>query len=115
VTEAARPVLLAAIFFGTLKGVGPFVRLVSMEWVRRFGIISYSVYLWQQLSLGRPDLYAAGSMMLIPIWFIGPAIISYWLIERPIIHIGHRLSDVITKSVRSKKASCSRSNSFERA
>ena len=45
---AAGPVLLAILFFGALTKGGPLCRLVSLVWLQRLGLISYSVYLWQQ-------------------------------------------------------------------
>jgi peptidoglycan/LPS O-acetylase OafA/YrhL len=94
IIEVAGPILLALIFFGTINGVGPFVRMVSAEGVRRIGLVSYSLYLWQQLSTGASDWYSAYAVM--PVLLVGPAVISYMLIERPMIRVGHRLSKSIT-------------------
>ena len=85
------------IFLGTINGRGPYVRMVSLEWIRRIGLASYSVYLWQQLSTGAPSLYPENSIMLIPALFILPALVSYFVIEKPIIRLGHRLSDAIIR------------------
>jgi peptidoglycan/LPS O-acetylase OafA/YrhL len=97
IINAARPTLLAMIFLGTINGRGPYVRMVSLEWIRHIGLASYSVYLWQQLSTGGPGLYPENSIMLIPALFILPALVSYFVIEKPIIRLGHRLSDAITR------------------
>ena len=54
------------------------------------GLGSYSLYLWQQLFLGRPDAYAAGPfpLLLLPLVVIA----SVHFIERPFIRIGRDLS-----------------------
>lgn len=93
IISAASPVLLALIFFGTLNGLGPFVRIVSFEWLRRVGIISYSIYIWQQVSTGHPDLYELSPILMVPIWFIIPAILSHYFIEKPMIQIGRTISE----------------------
>jgi peptidoglycan/LPS O-acetylase OafA/YrhL len=97
IVNAARPLMLAAIFFGTIAGVGPFTRLVSSFWLQRLGVVSYSVYLWQQLSTARAEMYRDNTILYIPILFIVPALLSYFFLEKPIIKIGHRLSNVIKK------------------
>jgi peptidoglycan/LPS O-acetylase OafA/YrhL len=104
IIDATEPILIAVVFFGTVNGVGPFVRLVSIEWIRLVGLVSYSMYLWQQLSTGPPDSYRAHSLLLFPFLFIAPAILSYWLVEKPMIRMGHRLSDAIKAQRRSAEA-----------
>ncbi len=93
--EAITPLLLAIVFFGSIWGRGPFVALISMDWLRRVGLVSYSVYLWQQLWTAKPELLAANTILYLPILLIIPALLSYTCIERPMIKLGHRLSDSI--------------------
>ena len=92
VLNAAGPVLLAVLFFGALAKQGPLCRLVDMVWLQRLGLISYSVYIWQQLSLGPTSMYGRHWMLSLPFFFLAPALISYFAIERPFIAIGRRLS-----------------------
>jgi peptidoglycan/LPS O-acetylase OafA/YrhL len=92
VVDCCRPFLLAIIFFGTIEGIGPLVSVVSLEWIRRVGLVSYSLYLWQQLSTGHPSYHNDNALLLVPIAFVVPALISYFLIERPGIKLGHKLS-----------------------
>ena len=68
------------------------------------GLVSYSMYLWQQLSTGLPEFYRARSLLLFPFLFIGPAILSYWVVEKPMIRMGHRLSDAIKARAKSVEA-----------
>ncbi|MDB5569668.1 MAG: putative rane protein [Hyphomicrobiales bacterium] len=94
--NAARPLLIGVIFFGTLNQRGPFVGLVSMSAFHRIGLVSYSLYLWQQLSTADAALYAAAPVGLIPILFIAPALVSYVAIEKPMIALGRRASAAAT-------------------
>lgn len=105
---AIRPVLIAIIFFGTLltQRGGPILALVSNRFVATIGLFSYSLYLWQQLSLapvewngqltGADVLYryaSTGQMFA----FIPIAIASYYLAERPCMRIGRSLSKRLSK------------------
>jgi peptidoglycan/LPS O-acetylase OafA/YrhL len=92
--NCAKPFLIAVVIFGTLKGRGPFVWIISQEWLRRIGLASYSLYLWQQLSTGP---HHNNAVLMMPILFIGPALLSYFFIERPMVRIGHRLSNMILR------------------
>lgn len=105
---AVKPILVALVFFGTLLNArgGPVRWLVSRRWLAEIGLFSYSLYLWQQLSLapvawngqitGAEALYRNYPA----IWgaaFIPAAILSYYLAERPLIKIGHRISTAILR------------------
>jgi peptidoglycan/LPS O-acetylase OafA/YrhL len=62
----------------------PIGRLLNTRLVMHFGVISYSLYLWQQVfTFGRP-------------WWAVPATVlvaeaSYWLVERPFFQLRDRL------------------------
>lgn len=87
-----RPLIVAGLFFGSfnsprLKGMISFKPLVAV------GTVSYGLYLWQQLFTGTADSYLIG---LNEAWLLGlPVVIlaSYFLVERPTIRIGRRISD----------------------
>jgi peptidoglycan/LPS O-acetylase OafA/YrhL len=67
-----------------------------MSAFHRIGLVSYSLYLWQQLSTADAALYAAAPVGLIPILFIAPALVSYVAIEKPMIALGRRASAAAT-------------------
>jgi peptidoglycan/LPS O-acetylase OafA/YrhL len=95
---ALRPILLAFIVFGSLDKVGPFAGLIRTRWTQRLGLISYSVYLWQQLFTGdqaRPE--SLFSLLFLPVALVVPAMVSYFVIERPFIKIGRAISREIIK------------------
>ncbi|MBV8436721.1 MAG: acyltransferase [Silvibacterium sp.] len=70
---------------------GRFLELPLMRWIGR---ISYSLYIWQMLFL--PDtvrpLGRAQSFPLAFAWILLCAVTSYYLAEKPMIRLGHRLS-----------------------
>lgn len=103
--EAAGPLLTAVVLFGTLnRRGGVLLRLVSSPILQKIGLISYSIYLWQQFSLapnfwGGLDTGAARFYAIQPIimllMFVPISILSYTLLERPLIKLGHRISNRI--------------------
>jgi len=114
--EAITPLLTALVFFGTIsKRGGPVLQVVSNPLLQKVGIVSFSVYLWQQLSLapyswggsetGAAWLYESHPLIM-PLLFIPVAIFSYFLVERPMIKVGHKLSNrIISGSTISEKQS----------
>ena len=86
------PVLLAIVFFATLRSIGPFVWLIGQRWLARIGVFSYSLYLWQQISTGAPVLHGYHPILSFPLFFIAPALVAYFLIEAPLVKVGRRLS-----------------------
>jgi peptidoglycan/LPS O-acetylase OafA/YrhL len=74
-----------------------------LEWkpIRFVGRLSYGIYLWQQLFVLRPDSTAwpISLMQRFPWNYIGLmacALTSYYLLERPLIKVGHRLAPPAT-------------------
>src|SRR5579883_189150 len=114
--EAITPLLTALVFFGTIaKRGGPLLQVVSNPLLQKVGIVSFSVYLWQQLSLaphswggsetGGAWLYESYPA-IISLLFIPAAILSYFLVERPMIKVGHNFSNrIISRSTISVKQS----------
>lgn len=88
------PALIAIVFFGTLRDRGPLRFLVNQDWLRRVGVVSFSLYLWQQLFLADPAHYGHAIMSL-SFLFIPCALLSYALVEQPMIRVGRALSDRI--------------------
>lgn len=98
-----KPVLAAVLMFGALFAhhAGALRNILCSNWLTKIGLVSYSLYLWQQMSLapfewggrltGAKALYDYGNAAL-GLAFIPAAIASYFLIEKPMVKLGHRLS-----------------------
>jgi peptidoglycan/LPS O-acetylase OafA/YrhL len=66
----------------------PAGRFLNLRLIRHIGLISYSLYLWQQLFTGDPThmhLYVYLCMLI-------AAELSFWFIEKPVMHFRTRLS-----------------------
>lgn len=99
----AQPLMVAVVLFGTLFGApgGILDAVLRHPWLSKIGLVSYSLYLWQQLSLApvmwggkatdADALYALSNVAL-GLAFIPLAIASYLLIEKPLTAVGHRIS-----------------------
>jgi peptidoglycan/LPS O-acetylase OafA/YrhL len=89
------PLLLAGTVLRPKTLVGQFLETTPMRWVGR---LSYSLYLWQQMFL--LDLHVPHSEFLWPVQNLpfsllavfGCAVLSFYLVEKPMIRLGHRLS-----------------------
>lgn len=51
--------------------------------VSKIGLISYSLYLWQQVFAGAPSNYLSNSFLTLPVVMIVFATFSYFIIEKP--------------------------------
>jgi peptidoglycan/LPS O-acetylase OafA/YrhL len=100
VMHAIAPFLTAVTLFGTISRVGPLVPVIESKMLQKLGLVSYSVYLWQQLGTapeiwngivtGADTLYAHYPVTYL---FILPAIVSFLLVESPLISVGKVVSD----------------------
>jgi peptidoglycan/LPS O-acetylase OafA/YrhL len=89
--------LVPAILIGTVLNPGLLLsRILETSAMRWIGRISYSLYIWQQLFLGtirRP--LPLGILQEFPLNIVAVfvcAATSYYLLERPLVRIGHSLS-----------------------
>jgi peptidoglycan/LPS O-acetylase OafA/YrhL len=88
--------LLAALVAGTVLHpsgiVGRLLENPAMKWVGR---LSYSLYLWQQLFLIPGASYPFSLLLRFPLnvgMVFLMAVLSYELVERPMIRLGHHLA-----------------------
>jgi peptidoglycan/LPS O-acetylase OafA/YrhL len=89
------PVLLAGTVLRSHAPAGRLLELAPLRWIGR---ISYSLYLWNSLffaGMDNPRPLPLGFLQQLP-WSILPvfacASLSYYLIERPLVRLGHVLS-----------------------
>jgi len=92
---------LGHVVFAAVGRRGAAVGIVDRPLVQKIGLVSYSLYLWQQLILVAPASGSAGMgigawMManpLSPALVIPVALASYYGLEKPMIRLGRRLSE----------------------
>ncbi len=65
-------------------------RLLNWRPLRHLGVISYGLYLWQQLFDG--PVHLLQHRWLLPVAILGAAEASYWLVERPSYRVRDRLA-----------------------
>ena len=76
--------------------VGQFLNLRPIVWL---GALSYSIYIWQQFFFSQPAMFGWSSPALLrfPFCFIGvlaSATCSYYFLEKPLLQLRKRLSNV---------------------
>jgi peptidoglycan/LPS O-acetylase OafA/YrhL len=91
--QAAMPILILYVIFAGRELA--LVRLcLGVKPVQLVGLGSYSLYLWQQLFLAKPELYHEEPFA---VWLL-PLVVaaSVILVEQPFIRLGRRLSTAIS-------------------
>jgi peptidoglycan/LPS O-acetylase OafA/YrhL len=66
-------------------------RLLNWKPVAFVGVLSYSLYLWQQLFLNRDSTQWMNAFPQNLLFAISAALVSYLLLERPLLKLRHRL------------------------
>jgi peptidoglycan/LPS O-acetylase OafA/YrhL len=79
-------------------------RVLNWRWVSQIGILSYSIYIWQQMFCTAPQKYGLGQVwwMSFPGWLATVfvvACISYYGLERPILRLRTRFGSGAAKRV----------------
>jgi peptidoglycan/LPS O-acetylase OafA/YrhL len=86
------PALISIVMFSSLEARAVLERKLLVRILARVGLVSYGLYIWQQLFLASPEQYLKGSMLSHTYLLIPCVVISYLFIETPFRRIGSRLS-----------------------
>ncbi len=73
-------------------------RILNWRWICEIGILSYSIYIWQQIFCTEPEVFGLGQVwwMSFPGWLVPVFVvsfISYYGLERPILRLRSRFRD----------------------
>lgn len=90
--QAVLPLVIVYLVFSS-RDVNGLKSIIESNPFRSIGLISYSLYLWQQLFLAFPDSY----LMWVPSLWLLPvvAVLSYWVVEVPCIRMGRSLASAV--------------------
>ena len=85
------PLCIAWLIGSSLYRQSWLTDILKIKPLQFIGLISYSLYLWQQLFTAHPSFYQGDSWLLFsPLVFLFAAM-SYYLVERPCVRLGRRL------------------------
>ncbi len=70
-------------------------RILNWRWVCRIGVLSYSIYIWQQIFCSPPESFGLGAVwwMSFPGWLVpafGVGFVSYYGFEKPFLKLRAR-------------------------
>jgi len=92
------PVSIAWLVGSSVYQSNLFTRALTTPPLLFFGMISYSLYLWQQVFTAGRNLYISESLLLIsPLMFV-LATLSYYFVERPCVRLGKHLLSRLCKN-----------------
>ena len=72
-------------------------RPLNWNWVRRIGVWSYSIYIWQQLFWGSPQFLGLNRFWWMGLWIVplfAVTMASYYGLERPLMKLRSRYREV---------------------
>ena len=95
IQDLLTPTLICFVIFSCFKYRDRLERLVIVQALSGLGLISYGVYLWQQLFLAAPAKYLHPSILDYTPAFLLISVLSYFVLERPLIRMGARLSQTL--------------------
>lgn len=95
--QAMLPLVIVYLVFSS-RDLIPLKSFLESKPLRSIGLVSYSLYLWQQLFLAFPDSYLlwVPSLWLLPL----VAVLSYRVVEVPCIRMGRSFASIVQSSRR---------------
>ena len=94
------PVCIAWLVGSSVFHLNPLARLLESPPLQFLGMISYSLYLWQQIFSAHPSYYLTNNWLLFPPLMLLMATLSYYLVELPCIRVGKLLVNTATSKHR---------------
>jgi peptidoglycan/LPS O-acetylase OafA/YrhL len=95
ILDVLTPALICFVIFSCFQHRDRLERLVVVQALSRLGLVSYGLYLWQQLFLAAPEKYLRPSILEYTPACLLICVLSYFLFEKPLIRLGARLSQAL--------------------
>jgi peptidoglycan/LPS O-acetylase OafA/YrhL len=92
IQEATTPLLICFVMFSAFHHRARLEAWSATRGLAKIGLISYGLYLWQQPFLMRPDMWLRPSILQYAPLFVAFALLSYVLVERPLLRFGATLA-----------------------
>ena len=90
--EFVQPWLICFVLFSSFRYRALLEQRLWVKALANLGIISYGVYLWQEMFLGERAKYLHPSLLGWTPAFLVLALLSYTLVEKPLMRVGAQLS-----------------------
>ena len=92
VTNAITPFLIVIVIFSCSRYRGRLENLKAVRALSAIGLVSYGLYLWQEMFLAEPSEYLRHSFLAYAPACVLVVLLSYFLVEVPLMRVGARLS-----------------------
>jgi peptidoglycan/LPS O-acetylase OafA/YrhL len=92
VTSVATPLLIVIVIFSCSNYRGRLENLKAVRALSAIGLVSYGLYLWQEMFLGDASSYLRGSVLDYTPVCVLIVLLSYFLVEVPLMRVGARFS-----------------------
>jgi len=94
------PLLICFLIFSSFEHRALLERTMAVRSLAKVGVVSYGLYLWQQLFLASPDHYLRPSLLTQTYLLVPVVMISYFALERPFVRLGAALSKRLSRANR---------------
>ena len=92
VTDVLTPFLIVIVIFSCSNYRGRLENLTAVRALSAIGLVSYGLYLWQEMFLGDASSYLRPSVLDYTPLCAVIVLLSYFLVERPLMRVGAQLS-----------------------
>lgn len=93
--DIATPMLICFLIFSSFRYRAVLERWFLVRALAGTGLVSYGLYLWQQLFLAPPQNYPSASPLTWWPLFVPVALLSYFVVERPMLGVGAMASRLL--------------------
>jgi peptidoglycan/LPS O-acetylase OafA/YrhL len=97
-SNAVTPFLIVMMVFSCYRFRPSLDKLNVVRALAAIGLVSYGLYLWQELFLADPSMYLRSSILEFTPLLGLVVLLSYFLVERPLVKVGARLSRALISS-----------------